>query len=127
MRGKRTKSGTRALVGIILLGLVACAEAPIEKRPTIFWPEPPDPPKVSFVQNLTQPKDVGVKPSWFKKVINFIFGEKEPPYLIRPSGVTVDEEGGSISATPDCRWSTTSTRRITNTGSTSGSRSRTDD
>jgi len=96
VRGERLGTGAirKALIGVILLGMVACAEAPVEKRPTIFWPEPPDPPKITFVQNLTQPKDVGVKPSWFKRVIHFLFGEKEPPYLIRPSGVTVDEEGG---------------------------------
>lgn len=84
----------KALIGIILLGVAACAEAPVEKGPTIFWPEPPDPPKITFVQNLAQPKDVGVKPSWFMRVIHFLFGEREPPYLIRPSGVAVDEEGG---------------------------------
>lgn len=97
MRGKRLKSRgalRNPLIGIILLGLVACAGAPVEKPPAIFWPEPPDPPKITFVQNLTQPKDVGVKPSWFKKVIHFLFGERQAPYVIRPSGVTVDEEGG---------------------------------
>ena len=97
MRGKRI--GSRALfrnglIGAVLLSLAACAEAPVEKRPTLFWPEPPDPPKVTFVQNLTEPKDAGVKPSWFKKVINFLFGEGEAPHVIRPSGITVDEEGG---------------------------------
>lgn len=96
MRGKGLKLRTRrkALIGIVLLGLVACAEAPVAKGPTIFWPEPPDPPKVAFVQNLAEPKDAGVKPSWFKKVIRFIFGEKDPPHVIRPSGIAVDEEGG---------------------------------
>lgn len=96
MRGGRLKLGTvrKALAGIILLGLVACAAAPVEKRPTLFWPEPPDPPKITFVQNLTEPKDVGVEPSWFKKVIRFIFGEREPPHIIRPSGIAVDEAGG---------------------------------
>jgi len=91
---RKPKTVQTALIWIVLLGLVACAEAPVEKRPTIFWPEPPDPPKITFVQNLAEPKDVGVQPSWFKKVIRFIFGEKDPPHLIRPSGIAVDEEGG---------------------------------
>lgn len=94
MQGFRRQTVRYLAIGGMCLLLIACAEAPVEKRPTIFWPEPPDPPKITFVQNLTQPKDVGVKPSWFMRVIHFLFGEKEPPYLIRPSGVTVDEEGG---------------------------------
>lgn len=83
-----------AIIGLILTALAACAEAPVKKAPALFWPEPPDPPKITFVQNLGEPKDAGVKPSWFKKVIRFLFGEDSPPRLVRPSGVAVDEAGG---------------------------------
>ncbi|MFY9269563.1 MAG: 6-bladed beta-propeller [Candidatus Manganitrophaceae bacterium] len=81
-------------IGLIFLTLVACAQAPLEKKPTLYWPEPPDPPKIAFVQHLSEPKDIGVKPSWFKKVVQFIFGEGPVPHLLRPSGISVDEKGG---------------------------------
>ena len=81
-------------IGLVSLLLAACAAAPLEKGPAIFWPQPPDSPKITFVQSLSEPKDIGVKPSWFKKVIQFIFGEEEIPHVVRPAGIAVDEEGG---------------------------------
>ncbi len=41
-----------------------------------------------------KPADIGLKPSWFKRVVHFIFGEEKTPYVLRPSGVAVDGEGG---------------------------------
>lgn len=81
-------------IGLVLLILTGCAAAPVEKGPSIFWPQPPDPPKITFVQSLSEPKDIGIRPSWFKKVIEFIFGEEEVPHVVRPAGIAVDEEGG---------------------------------
>ena len=89
---RRFKNG---LIGLALLIATGCATAPVEKKgPSIFWPQPPDVPKITFVQSLSEPKDIGMQRSWFKKVIEFIFGEEEPPHIVRPAGIAVDEEGG---------------------------------
>lgn len=82
------------LIGSILSLLVGCAAAPVEKAPSIFWPQPPDPPRITFVQSLSEPKDIGIKPSWFKKVVQFLFGKERAPHVVRPAGIAVDEEGG---------------------------------
>lgn len=91
---KLEKRFKKFAIGLVLLALAGCAAAPVEKRPEIFWPQPPDPPKITFVQSLSEPKDIGIKPSLFKKVIQFIFGKEEVPHVVRPSGIAVDEEGG---------------------------------
>ncbi len=78
----------------MVMVLSACAAAPVKKMPSIFWPKPPDPPKISFVNTWSQPADIGLEPSWFKKVVQFIFGKGKTAYVIRPSGVAVDSEGG---------------------------------
>ncbi|VAX32023.1 NHL repeat domain protein [hydrothermal vent metagenome] len=81
---------------LVLLIMVcsACAAAPVKEKPTIFWPKPPDAPKISFVDTWSKPADIGLKPSWFKRVVYFIFGEAKIPYVVRPSGVAVDGKGG---------------------------------
>ncbi len=83
------------LVVFSLLVLSACAGAPIkEESPSIFWPKPPDAPRISYVQAWIKPADIGIKPSWFQKFVRFIFGEGNTPYIIRPTGITVDRDGG---------------------------------
>jgi len=88
---KSLKSG---LVLLVFLALSACATAPVKETPSIFWPKAPDPPRIAFVNTWAEPADIGVKPTWFKKVVQFIFGKERTPYVIRPSGVTVDGAGG---------------------------------
>jgi DNA-binding beta-propeller fold protein YncE len=91
---KRQETFKNILVGLALLVLAGCATAPVEKGPSIFWPQPPDAPKITFVQSLSEPKDIGIKPSWFKKAIEFLFGKEDVPHIVRPAGIAVDEEGG---------------------------------
>ena len=87
-------------IGFILIILTACAEAPVKKEPVMFWPAPPDPPKIAYVRSLAEPKDIGAKPSWFKRALRFLFGESPAPHLIRPAGIAVDDEGGIYVADP---------------------------
>ncbi|MFQ5780314.1 MAG: 6-bladed beta-propeller, partial [Nitrospiria bacterium] len=82
------------LIGLTLFSLTACATVPVEKGPSLFWPHPPEPPKIAYVQSLSEPGDIGIKRSWFKKVLQFLFGKERTPYIIRPSGIAVDDDGG---------------------------------
>lgn len=83
------------LVIISFLLLSACAGTTVkEEKETILWPKPPDSPRIAYVQSWIKPSDIGIKPSWFQKVVHFIFGEGRTPYIIRPTGVAVDLDGG---------------------------------
>lgn len=91
MRPRHLKN---TLLSLLFVVCTACAAAPVIEKPSIFWPKPPDAPKISFVATWSKPADIGLKPSWFKRVVRFIFGEEKTPYIIRPSGVAVDGLGG---------------------------------
>jgi DNA-binding beta-propeller fold protein YncE len=83
-----------AVIGLTILSLSACSAAPVKKEAPLFWPKPPDPPKIKYLKSLSEPKDIGVDQSWFKKVLRFIFGKGRTSYIIRPSGIAVDDHGG---------------------------------
>src|SRR4029077_20956424 len=76
----------------ILLFLTACAPAPV-KKVEIFWPLPPDPPRISYISSFSEPKDLGRTKSFFRKAIEFLFGEDTEPHIIRPYGVFSDGKG----------------------------------
>ncbi|MFQ5579180.1 MAG: 6-bladed beta-propeller [Nitrospiria bacterium] len=82
------------LTGLILLSLSACAAKPVKEEAPLFWPSPPDPPKIKYLKSLSEPKDIGVNQSWFKRVFRFIFGKRRTAYIIRPSGIAADDLGG---------------------------------
>jgi len=72
--------------------LTACASAPVKKI-EIFWPLPPDPPRIGYVASISEPKDLDRKKSFFRKVVEFLFGEETEPHIIRPYGVFSDGKG----------------------------------
>jgi DNA-binding beta-propeller fold protein YncE len=78
------------LFGVFLL--TACASAPV-KRIEIFWPLPPDPPRISYVASFSEPKDLARKKSFFRKAVEFLFGEETEPHILRPYGVFSDGKG----------------------------------
>lgn len=81
---------------LVLLGiftLAACAAPAPVKKIEIFWPLPPDPPRISYVTSFSEPKDLGRTKSFFRKVVDFLFGEESEPHIIRPYGVISDGKG----------------------------------
>jgi DNA-binding beta-propeller fold protein YncE len=80
---------------VLLFGaclLTACARAPV-KKVEIFWPVPPDPPRIGYVSSFSEPKDMNRTKSFFKKAVDFIFGEDTEPRIVRPYGVLSDGKG----------------------------------
>ena len=75
----------------LLLG--ACATPQVQTRTDLFWPLPPDPPKISYVMSLTEPKDLGERKGFFRRAIEFILGKEEPPKLIQPHAIYSDGQG----------------------------------
>lgn len=70
---------------LALLGaLLSCAPAPRAPEPAdLFWPLPPDPPKVHYLQSIYTEDDIGRTYSFWEKV----FGKDYDDRLYRPYGV----------------------------------------
>ena len=75
----------------LLLG--ACAAPQVQRRTDLFWPLPPDSPKISYVMSLTEPKDLGERKGFFRRAMEFILGKEEAPRLIQPHAVYSDGKG----------------------------------
>lgn len=87
----------------VLAGLLVCClltgcattptpEAADKVEPEITWPNPPDPPRIRFVKALDGPEDLGIKKSFFKRVVEFFTGPEDEGFA-KPYGVTVDSAG----------------------------------
>ncbi len=58
------------------------------------WPPPPDAPRIRYVRSIAGPADIGHAPSAWKRLGNFITGERgERERLQKPFGVALDESG----------------------------------
>lgn len=82
--------------GILFLSLLLNACATIQPAsPAVerFWPLPPDPPVISYLNSFSEPKDLGVRRNWFGRAIAFLFGEGEAPHMVRPYAVAADSGG----------------------------------
>jgi DNA-binding beta-propeller fold protein YncE len=95
------------LVTLLVLGAASpCAAAPWfgsrtkEKtgahpaEPRLVWPQPPDEPRIAYVQSITKPSDLGAKISGLRKFANWIAGAREgdEPFS-HPFSVALDEVG----------------------------------
>ena len=58
----------------------------------LFWPPPPAEPRIFFVKNISDRKDMGIKESVWGHLRNFFFGGKYDA-LSRPMAVAVGEDG----------------------------------
>ena len=58
-----------------------------------YWPSPPDPPRISYVESFSTPRDLGKKRSWLLMTARFLFGEGREPNMLRPYAVTTDRDG----------------------------------
>jgi DNA-binding beta-propeller fold protein YncE len=93
--------GIWCLSGACMLGfgifLAGCSSTP-KSSPTaiptaaLVWPAPPDPARISYVQSISRPTDLGVKQSVFTRFGHWISGsEKGNESLIKPFGLGLDE------------------------------------
>ena len=69
----------------VALSLAGCAATP--KVPDVFWPDPPDKPRIKFVQSLASGSDVA-GPSFRERMV----GNDNPLALSQPMGVAVSED-----------------------------------
>ena len=82
--------GIACIIVIALLGFTF-PEPPQKDR--LVWPLPPDEPKIAYVMSIETLKDVGVKKSIFKRIVEFVVGKEPEPRIQRPFGVLSDGNG----------------------------------
>jgi hypothetical protein len=58
--------------------------APPEKP--LVWPQSPQRPRIRFVQAISQPRDLGIQPSFWKRLGELLVGREEQ-WFIRPTGL----------------------------------------
>jgi hypothetical protein len=60
--------------------------------PSLVWPAPPEEPRVSFVQSIAQPSDLGFKNSGWSRIANWLVGaQKSNEKLSKPFGIALDD------------------------------------
>ncbi len=84
----------RALV-LGVLALVAAGCAPPAGRPTpsapgpSVWPPPPARARIRFVMTVARPRDLGVEPSFWRRLGEIVVGRQEE-WFVRPTAVVAD-------------------------------------
>ena len=72
---------------IAALALAGCAtQAPQPNGTPLVWPEPPDAPRVAFVQSITRADDLGIEKSFLARLGEWILGASEER-ILRPMAV----------------------------------------
>lgn len=75
--------------------LCSCASQPRRpEQPALVWPPPPSSPRITFVQNVRGPRDIGVTPSFFRTLANWVTGDTGKDLnLKKPFALALDEKG----------------------------------
>lgn len=98
--------GGGALAAAMLLSLTACVaprEAVVQSSSPLVWPPAPAEPRIRHVQDISCPADLGMRPSFWGRVVGFLIGgREEDEKLGKPFGVSVDE-GGNLYVTDTAR------------------------
>lgn len=79
-----------SLLTIFMLGFTFPEQSDKDRA---VWPVPPDEPKISYIMTIEAPKNVGVKKSFFRRIVEFITGKEPEPRIQRPFGVLSDGSG----------------------------------
>jgi DNA-binding beta-propeller fold protein YncE len=97
IRMTRNRAYGRILLVLLTLA-TACETQPIRVSPgreamttSLTWPQPPLRPRIRYIRTVARPADLGIQPSFWKRLGALIVGAREESF-IRPAAVT---SGGS--------------------------------
>lgn len=91
-------AGRRCLLGLCLVaaalntGCFKMAVPEERELPPLIWPDPPEVPRISFVNSLSRQEDMGIAEGPIAGFLRFLAGRPETP-LSNPHGLAVDAEG----------------------------------
>jgi len=79
---------------------LGCAQVPVASpRPAPVWPPAPADPAVIYERDLSAPVDIGVAPSLFSRMADWITGvSKDQGKLVNPFGLALDDAGDLLVA-----------------------------
>jgi len=81
------------------MSMLAAFNATAETNSLPAWPPAPAEPYVVYVRNISSPKDIGVRPSFFARMANTITGsDANQQRLQRPFGLSLDAAGNLVIA-----------------------------
>ncbi len=90
MTPRRARSLRRLAYVVTALAAAACVRVaggpPPAIAPDLVWPAPPAAPRIRYVQAITEPRDLGLQASWWRRTLASITGAT-PPRMVRPTGV----------------------------------------
>ncbi len=80
---------------LVLLVVTGCrSPVPFSVEDAPVWPPPPAQPRIVYEKSISQPSDLGIKRSWWRKVGRFFVGQNEGEIAFsKPTGLCLDELG----------------------------------
>ena len=78
------------VMGMLAAGL---APAPAQSTNQWVWPAPPAAPRIAFRQSITSPRDFGIRPAWWTRLVDVVTGESHREDLLKPFGIGIAETG----------------------------------
>lgn len=89
------KGAVMAIAIAACMAVGGCAKGGDTARiplPNIVWPLAPERPRIRFVQTVSKPEDLQIRPDAFRRLIDYLAGNKMPS-MVTPYGVDMDSAG----------------------------------
>ncbi|RJQ46476.1 MAG: 6-bladed beta-propeller [Nitrospiraceae bacterium] len=92
---KLIKLAALILIAVFAFSGYGCFKAIVETReplPDIIWPNPPEIPRIRFVNSISQPEDLNIRDTLSAKLLNFFRGTMKAS-IVKPYGIVTDPAG----------------------------------
>ncbi len=81
-------------LSLVCLLVISCntvnnSATKIQAKEHIVWPEPPEPPRIEFVSEFSNPDDLGMKDGLWGRLVKLVAGGKDYARLVRPTAVVM--------------------------------------
>ncbi len=78
------------VLAILLLLITGCASVTEREKPVVklFWPPPPQEPRIEYMHTISSPSDIGISKTWLGRLADSLFGSEEvEDIFVLPHGV----------------------------------------